>query len=100
MLKMTIVAQIIPEGYERQLLDDARQRLSALLADQAMDGVEVEQTVRHGSIYKEVLRFARDIDADLIVMGARKPEVKDYLIGPNAAHIVSHSDCSVWVVRD
>ncbi len=100
MFKMTIVAQIIPEDYERKLLDDARQRLSALIAEQATDGVEVEQAVRHGGIHKEVLRFARDVDADLIVMGAHKPEVTDYLLGPNAAQIVRHADCSVWVVRD
>ena len=36
---------------------------------------------------------------DLIVMASHRPELKDYLIGPNAARVVRHADCSVQVVR-
>ncbi len=100
MYKMTVVAQLIPDDYERKLLDDARQRLATLVKDQATDDVQLEQVVRFGSIYKEALAFARDVEADLIVMGAHKPELKDYLLGPNAGQIVRHATCSVWVVRE
>ncbi|MEP3300223.1 MAG: universal stress protein, partial [Pseudoruegeria sp.] len=37
--------------------------------------------------------------ADLIVIGAHRPDFKDYLLGPNAARVVRHSECSVYVVR-
>ena len=100
MIRMTVVAQIIPEDYKSKLLDDASQRLATLIKEHAKDGVKVEQVVRAGSIYKEALAFARDIAADLIVVGAHKPELKDYLLGPNAGHIVRHASCSVWVVRE
>ena len=94
-----VLAQVIPEGYEQNLVDDARQRLNALIAEQVTEGVAVEQTVRPGSVYKEVLRFSRDVDADLIILGARPPEMTDYLLGSNAAQIVRHARCSVWIVR-
>ena len=100
MFKMTIVAQLIPEDYERKVTDDARQRLAKLIGEYAVDDVQLEQVVRFGSVYKEALGFARDINADLIVVGAHKPELKDYLLGPNAAQIVRHATCSVWVVRE
>ena len=100
MYKMTVVAQLIPDDYERKLKDDATQRLAALVKEHAMEGVQVEQVVRFGSVYKEALGFARDVAADLIVVGAHKPELKDYLLGPNAAQIVRHATCSVWVVRE
>ena len=100
MYKMTIVAQLIPEDYERRLTDDARQRLATLIKEQAANGVQLEQVVRLGSVYKEALRFARDIEADLIVVGAHRPDLKDYLLGSNAAQIVRHARCSVWVVRE
>jgi nucleotide-binding universal stress UspA family protein len=34
-----------------------------------------------------------------ILMASHRPEVKDYLIGPNAAHVAQHADCSVLVLR-
>ncbi len=44
--------------------------------------------------------FARIlVPADLIVMASHRPEMKDYLLGSNAGHIVLHAPCSVFVVR-
>ena len=100
MLKMTVVAQVLPDDYEQKLIDDAKQRLTALLAGQDTQGLEIEQVVRLGSVYKEALRYVRDVEADLIVMGAHRPAVRDYLLGSNAAQIVRHAPCSVWVVRN
>ncbi len=100
MYKMTIVAQLIPEDYEQKLIDDAKQRLAALVGEHALDDAHHEQVVRLGSVYKEALRFSRDVEADLIVMGSHRPEAKDYLLGSNAAQIVRHATCSVWVVRE
>jgi len=66
-------------------------------------GKDANQAVRHivslGTVYEEVLKTARLSKADLIVIGAHKPDFKDYLLGPNAARVVRHSECSVYVVR-
>ncbi len=100
MYKMTVVAQLIPEDYERKLLDDASERLATLVEGHSIEDVQLERVVRFGSVYKEALGFASDVAADLIVVGAHKPELKDYLLGPNAGQIVRHATCSVWVVRE
>ena len=100
MFKMTIVAQLIPQDYESKLLDDARQRLAALVGEYGTEDVNIEEHVRRGSVYREALRFAQDVDADLIVVGAHRPDLTDYLLGPNAGEIVRHAKCSVLVVRD
>lgn len=66
-------------------------------------GAEANASVRHvvalGSVYEEVLKTAKLSNADLIVIGAHRPDFKDYLLGPNAARVVRHSECSVYVVR-
>jgi nucleotide-binding universal stress UspA family protein len=98
--KMTFVVQPIREDYECKLTDYARQRLAALIKEHAVDEVQLDPVVRFGSVYKEALRFAHDIEADLIVLGSHKPDLKDYLLGSNAALIVRHAMCSVWVVRE
>jgi nucleotide-binding universal stress UspA family protein len=100
MFKMTFVVQPLREDYEYKLTEYARQRLTTLIRKHAVDDVQLDPVVRFGSVYKEALQFARDIEADLIIMGSHKPELKDYLLGSNAAQIVRHAICSVWVVRE
>ena len=100
MLRMSVVAQVIPEDYEHKLADEANKRLAALIQEQAVEDIDVNPVVRLGSVYKEALNFARDIGAELIVVGAHKPGMADYLLGSNASQVVRHAKCSVWVVRE
>ena len=64
------------------------------------DALPTRRIVAEGKIYREILSAAKAIEADLIVMGSHHPELKDYLLGPNAARVVRHADCSVMVVRE
>ena len=56
-------------------------------------------TRQHGTIYHEICRIAENAGSDLIVMASHRPEVKDYLLGPNAARVVRHAKQSVFIVR-
>jgi len=98
-MAMTMVAQYIPEGYPEKLTTESQVGLENLKHDHVPDDVESHVHVRHGSIYRGILDLAEDLNADLIVMGSHKPELMDYLIGPNAAYVVRHADCSVMVGR-
>lgn len=66
-------------------------------------GAELNAKIRHlvatGTAYQEILKTAKTAGSDLIVIGAHKPDLQDYLLGPNAARVVRHSTCSVFVVR-
>lgn len=81
--------------------DGAAQALSQSV--KKVIGEDANNSVRHivavGSVYEEVLKAAKLSGADLIVIGAHRPDFKDYLLGPNAARVVRHSACSVYVVR-
>ncbi|KFE35867.1 universal stress protein [Thioclava atlantica] len=61
--------------------------------------VKVRHIVGVGTAYHEILSLAEKDGADLIVLGAHRPDLKDYLLGPNAARVVRHSTSSVFVVR-
>ena len=63
------------------------------------ENAKVRHVVAVGSVYEEVLKAASLCGADLIVIGAHRPDFKDYLLGPNASRVVRHSTCSVFVVR-
>ncbi len=88
-----------PKDFERRASADALQRLQTL-AERELTGLSVETIVAHGAIYDEILSTQQRIGADLIVMASHRPELQDYLLGPNAARVVRHAPCSVMVIRD
>ena len=96
----TTVAQYFPEGYEKQMLEEADQQLGDFVRERVPEDLAARHIVGHGTIYQEVLRAADRIGADLIVIAAHRPGLQDYLLGPNAARVMRHANASVLVVRD
>ena len=97
---LPMVGQFFPEGYEAKAHAHVAAQLEDFVAGQMPEGVTVKRIVATGKIYQQILRVAEEIGADLIVMGSHHPELSDYLLGPNAARVVRHADCSVMVVRE
>ena len=99
---MSIIGTYFEEGAEQKALQDAAQALHRDVA-KVLGGAADEQithVVCHGVAYEQILETAKKFDAALIVMAAHRPEFRDYLLGPNAARVVRHSNCSVLVLRD
>ena len=94
------VAGFFPADFKQKALDQAHAALAKFVDGNVPDGVEVQQIVANGTVYEEVLSTAGEIGVDLIVMASHRPELQDYLLGPNAARVVRHADMSVMVVRD
>ncbi|WP_417210025.1 universal stress protein [Antarctobacter sp.] len=62
-------------------------------------GIAAHLHIDQGTVYDKIIRTAEAIDAEAIVVGAHRPELRDYLVGPNAARVVRHARQSVLVVR-
>jgi nucleotide-binding universal stress UspA family protein len=97
---LPMVGQFFPEGYEAKLRQQAAKQLRDFVAQQVPPEIESRRIVAEGKIYQEILKAADAIKADLIVMGSHRPELSDYLLGPNAGKVVRHARCSVMVVRE
>ncbi|WP_299405630.1 universal stress protein [uncultured Roseobacter sp.] len=97
----SIVSTYFEADHHEKAVAEARQLLSDEIT--ASLGADADAMVRHivatGNAYEEILHVAAETDCGLIVIGAHKPDFKDYLLGPNAARVVRHSTCSVHVVR-
>ncbi len=96
---MSIVSQYFPEGFEETSLAEAAKQLDDFIAKNIPAQIASPAIVANGTIYKEILRVAGEIGCDMIVIASHRPELKDYLLGPNAARVVRHANCSVLVVR-
>lgn len=88
------------EAYDlKSLMTEASERLDAFVRDQVPEDVTTRHIVAHGTIYKEIIETAEKIHADLIVMSSSRPSLRTYLLGPNAARVVRHAECSVAIIR-
>ena len=99
-----IVATVAPEIERNLNIYDSDKywgdELNKFLAAHPADGVEVETVVRKGAVHRQIVKLADERKVDLIVMQAANPKVQDYLLGTTASHVVTHAECSVYVVRN
>lgn len=94
---MAIVGSQFDAGFEDQSRKAAQAELDAALK---ASGLDATPHLRVGRIYDSIIACAEDVGADLILIGAHQPDLRDYLIGSNAARVVRHTRASVLVLRD
>lgn len=95
------VSGFFEADHHEKAVHDAGEHLQKLCIDTLGEdrNDEIRHVIATGTAYQEILKTAEGAGADLIVIGAHKPDFKDYLLGPNAARVVRHSQVSVYVVR-
>jgi universal stress protein F len=98
-----LVATVAPEMERNLNIYDSRKywgnELKKFVAAHPAKGVEVETEVRIGAVHRQIVKLAHERAVDVIVMEAANPKVQDYLLGTTASHVVTHAECSVFVVR-
>ena len=97
---MPLVGSYFPENFGNKMVEDTNKRLHAFIKEHVPSEVHVQHIVAEGVVYKEIIRMANEIGADLIIMASHRPELGDFLVGPNAERVVRHFNRSVLVVRN
>ncbi|SDF43786.1 MULTISPECIES: universal stress protein [Thalassobaculum] len=95
-----IVAGFFPKDFEGKALEATREQLHAYCEKMIPADVKLQHVVAHGTIYQEIVKAAQRTNCDLIIMASHRPELSDFLLGPNAARVVRHAACSVMIIRD
>ena len=99
-IEAMIYASVSSLSYE-MLTAELENKLASCVREVNAYDLHPQLIVTHGpSIYDQILAFAEDMGADLIVVGSHRPAMKDYLLGTNAGRVVRHAKCSVLVARD
>ena len=63
-------------------------------------GVEVETHAREGHPAEVIIEVAKQVEADLIVVGSRGlTGIQRYLLGSVSSRVSEHASCSVMIVR-
>ena len=93
------VAMHLPEDFQHRMSEELSNKLEELAKGMNLPSEAIHVSVRHGSVYREILALAEADDSDLIIVGCHKPDAADFLLGSNAARVSHHAACSVYVVR-
>ncbi|MGX9355160.1 universal stress protein [Roseobacteraceae bacterium S113] len=96
---MAIVSASLGENHAESMMEQTRVRLADWAVKAIPDGIEAQLHVVRGTVYDQILRTATELGVGGIFVGAHRPALKDYLIGPNAARVARHATQSVFVIR-
>ncbi len=112
---MTVVPGIIPGIDQRYAIrgemhgstdyplqkwkDEAAKELQEIADKHIPKAMQGGVVVENGTVYREIVEAAKDLNIDHIVMGAHRPSLADFLLGPNSSRVARHAGCSVTVVR-
>lgn len=97
---MPMVGSFFPKDFSEKAHVALKDELKKFVKDNIPDDIKVQRIVADGSPWETIINISKDINADLIVMAAHnKRNLADYVLGPNSAHVVKHSNISVMVVR-
>ncbi|MDC0738076.1 universal stress protein [Cognatishimia sp. SS12] len=93
-------ANIFPKEFSQKNKAAVTAAIERIGDDIDLPNDQIQLHIASGSVYDEIISLSRKAKVDLIIMNSHRPELSDYLLGPNAARVVRHADCSVMVVRD
>lgn len=85
------------ESAERSIL--AMRALEDIIKNVKVPDKQITCKVSIGSAKDEILDYAQEINADLIIVGSHHPSTSTYLLGSTASAIVRHAQTSVFVIR-
>jgi nucleotide-binding universal stress UspA family protein len=77
----------------------ARSTAEQRLNERVRDIPNAKAVLVNGHSGRAISDYAREQNADCIIMGSHKPELTDYFLGSTAARVVRHAHCSVIVLR-
>ncbi|MDP4708468.1 MAG: universal stress protein [Rickettsiaceae bacterium] len=97
---MKMVEEYLPRHWMSDQKEKYNKIFDELVKKFIPEGIEVEFHISRGAIYDEIINYSEKLEADLIILSAVRPQLRDYMLGPNASKIVRHSSISVLVVRD
>lgn len=105
-LTIISVVDVPPEFYAEspktvdELINKAKSYVDAVKRDAELSGVRVETVVKEGEAYRVITDTAKEIGADVIVMGSHgRTGLKRLLMGSVTEKVIGHTPCPVLVVK-
>jgi universal stress protein A len=104
-VEVPYVASEVPvvqlDQWQTQMNENAIHRLTALKQEANLRGLKVENVIRIGNPYREIVAAAKEMPADLIILSTHgHTGFSRMFMGSTAERVVRHASCPVLVVRE
>lgn len=97
---MPIVGSYFPRDFAKKAHDAIHKAQHDFIAEHVPEDLTSHAIIVDGSPWEAIVKAAKKLEVDLIVMASHtKRKFADYVLGPNAEHVVHHSKVSVMIVR-
>lgn len=97
---MPLVGSYFPRDFSKKAHEALTQAQRQFIEEHVPDDIQAQSVIVDGSPWEAIVKVAKKLDVDLIVMASHtKRKFADYVLGPNAEHVVHHSKKSVMIVR-
>lgn len=98
--RMPLVGSYFPKDFAKKAHQAVADAQHAFIREHVPEDVTVQSVIVDGSPWEAIIKAAKRLEIDLIVMASHnKRKFVDYVLGPNAEHVVHHSKVSVMIVR-
>ena len=85
---------VVGEEEDRPVLDEAKNYL------QSYDGLEVTYELRQGDPGEQIVAYAEEVSADLLVLGAYgHTKVRELVLGSTCNYVINHVGCPVLMAH-
>ncbi|MGY4877294.1 universal stress protein [Vreelandella aquamarina] len=98
--KMPMVGAYFPKDFSKKAHEAISEAQHAFIAEHIPEGIPTQSVIVDGSPWEAIIKVGKKLEIDLIVMASHnKRKFVDYVLGPNAEHVVHHAKMSVMIVR-
>ena len=98
--KMPMVGAYFPKNFSEKANAAMKEAQHTFIHENVPKDVKTQSVIVDGSPWEAIIKVGKQLDADLIVMASHtKHKFVDYVLGPNAEHVVHHAKVSVMIVR-
>lgn len=98
--RMPLVGSYFPKDFAKKARTAIGDAQHEFIRENVPEDIAAQSVIVDGSPWEAIVKAAKKLEVDLIVMASHsKRKFADYVLGPNAEHVVHHSRVSVMIVR-
>ncbi|KPQ26264.1 MAG: universal stress protein family protein [Halomonas sp. HL-48] len=98
--KMPMVGAYFPKDFSQKAHAAVKEAQHEFIQTHVPETINTQSVIVDGSPWEAIIKVGKQLDIDLIVMASHtKHKFVDYVLGPNAEHVVHHAKMSVMIVR-
>lgn len=98
--RMPLVGSYFPKDFAKKAHEAVQKAQHDFIVEHVPEDLTAQAIIADGSPWEAIIKVGKKLEIDLIVMASHnKRKFVDYVLGPNAEHVVHHAKMSVMIVR-